>query len=545
MDENPKIFISHDSADQALAEILREYLIRLVPAVDIFVSGADIRGGKGWFENLRSQLEASLVIIALMTRKSRTSPWVHFEAGSGFVPETTIPVCTDGVTKSDLDYPLRQLQARNLDSEDLAALFRDIAELTDRPDLSGDVVLINATEATDKAEAFCAERMASESGKASGGLHPEGQADGGDDREKGSGLALIAMAARQRLSVDAEESTFSVQALTGAGNVLLEHEESYAQLAIESTGNLRPRCNVQLLSMRPIQGGRLWQEMLDPRPLHWSAKETSAYGQHREYLDLAADSRGRRLDVAVISRSDPTHFRIVSADSGDRPAIGPGRFKLVVLVASESENPDAKRIELFLALEPRVGPIPAPLILREWRPDEDLGVPASAGSVAEPIEKPQVPPLELVLGDDGSFRHRWQETSGNEWELARVGIRNNSVRTIDDVMISLEQFEPQGFTFGPIPLRFMNQHSALEALSVHPGPAPTVFVDVIQKASSGAYQDQLVFAYANESLPNVVVARDYTLDLVLEGRDIPPARTKVTVSLTDEGRILLNRVDEG
>jgi TIR domain len=122
-----EIFISHVNEDEPIAILLRKLLIDVFPDASVFIAGSDVRGGDLWPESLRARLEAADVVIALISRKSLASGWVHFEAGAGFVDSSTIPVCADGVVTDTLDAPLGLLQARNLDIAGVEALLGDLA----------------------------------------------------------------------------------------------------------------------------------------------------------------------------------------------------------------------------------------------------------------------------------------------------------------------------------------------------------------------------------------------------------------------------------
>ena len=123
------VFISHVHEDETLASELKGFLEGLFLNASVFVSGRDLAGGELWSEELRSRLEKSTVIIALVTRYSSDSNWVHFEAGVGFVRKCTIPLVADGVTIDALRPPLKLLQARTFDDEGLRLLAQDIAQL--------------------------------------------------------------------------------------------------------------------------------------------------------------------------------------------------------------------------------------------------------------------------------------------------------------------------------------------------------------------------------------------------------------------------------
>lgn len=126
-----EVFVSHDSADETLAILLKKLLEGIFLNAEVFVSGRDLRGGNLWAEELKKRLGSAKAIIALITRYSENNVWVHFESGVGFVDGRTIPVCVDGIRVETLVPPLKLLQARNFDKSGLTDLLRDISKLAD------------------------------------------------------------------------------------------------------------------------------------------------------------------------------------------------------------------------------------------------------------------------------------------------------------------------------------------------------------------------------------------------------------------------------
>ena len=124
-----KIFISHVTADEALASVLKEYLESIFLNATVFVSSTDLKGGQVWIERLREALHEADAVIAVITPRSLTSKWVYFEAGAGFTSKRTIPVVDGGLSFDQVGPPLSFLQARHLDTAGLESLARDVARL--------------------------------------------------------------------------------------------------------------------------------------------------------------------------------------------------------------------------------------------------------------------------------------------------------------------------------------------------------------------------------------------------------------------------------
>jgi hypothetical protein len=81
-----KVFISHDSRDSRLAQVLGETLRRITLAqIDPwFSSDESAPGGTTagvWLDKVRDQLKNTHVLLALLTPRSVSRPWVLFESG--------------------------------------------------------------------------------------------------------------------------------------------------------------------------------------------------------------------------------------------------------------------------------------------------------------------------------------------------------------------------------------------------------------------------------------------------------------------------------
>ncbi|MEZ5386946.1 MAG: toll/interleukin-1 receptor domain-containing protein [Prosthecobacter sp.] len=150
-----QIFISHVSEDEIVALALKDFLEGIYLSAEVFVSGRDLSGGQVWIEELRSRLERSTAIIALITSFSKNSEWVHFEGGAGFVKGSTIPLVTDDVKLSGLAPPFSLLQAREFNQSGLQKLCEDISRKAGQrvPDHSPAV-----RTTVDKVSSFISER---------------------------------------------------------------------------------------------------------------------------------------------------------------------------------------------------------------------------------------------------------------------------------------------------------------------------------------------------------------------------------------------------
>jgi len=60
----------------------RQWLEKLLPGTDPWMSEKDIRKGRDWFDALSRELRQSRVCIICVTRENAGSPWLHWEAGA-------------------------------------------------------------------------------------------------------------------------------------------------------------------------------------------------------------------------------------------------------------------------------------------------------------------------------------------------------------------------------------------------------------------------------------------------------------------------------
>ena len=114
-----RVFISHSSADKAVAEdfvkLLRASLS--MPAKDIrctSVDGYRLPGGADASEQLRQEVFESDIFIALLSPISIQSIYVMFELGARWgAKKLFIPILVKGLTTSALKAPLSAIHAIN------------------------------------------------------------------------------------------------------------------------------------------------------------------------------------------------------------------------------------------------------------------------------------------------------------------------------------------------------------------------------------------------------------------------------------------------
>lgn len=132
-----KIFISHSSADEALASALVDLLLASMVLDDedircSSVSGHKFSVGTDFSTAIREELGQSIVVVGLLTSISITSSWVLFELGATWGAKRRImSLLVDEVHPSSLPGPLGGQHVARLSSKtDLAQLIGEIVSVT-------------------------------------------------------------------------------------------------------------------------------------------------------------------------------------------------------------------------------------------------------------------------------------------------------------------------------------------------------------------------------------------------------------------------------
>jgi hypothetical protein len=120
--------------------------------------------------------------------------------------------------------------------------------------------------------------------------------------------------------------------------------------------------------------------------------------------------------------------------------------------------------------------------------------------------------------------------------LRRVGVKNLTEHTLDEVEVSLVSFEPQGAQFLPVPLRLM--HDLPQPFRLHPGE--TQYADLVWYQAMGEHGDQLVLCYAAPGVPNMIPLRRYRITVKVTARDVKAHQRTFAVDVDEAGRLLLS-----
>jgi len=106
--EKPVVFISYAGDELALADFLKEIILRISnDKLDVFVATRDIRpGAHPLTVMMEEKLKAAQAVVPICSNKSKGTPWVWWEAASVWAREGKIyPLCTN-ISFNDFGAPL-------------------------------------------------------------------------------------------------------------------------------------------------------------------------------------------------------------------------------------------------------------------------------------------------------------------------------------------------------------------------------------------------------------------------------------------------------
>ena len=126
------IFISHITQDSKIAITLKEWIdTTLLGNFEVFVSSdsESIPSGTRWLDEISKALDECKVMLILCSPESIKRHWISFEAGCGWTRRIpVIPICYNGLVKSQLPQPIGALQALDFDQKFPEKLFQALIE---------------------------------------------------------------------------------------------------------------------------------------------------------------------------------------------------------------------------------------------------------------------------------------------------------------------------------------------------------------------------------------------------------------------------------
>jgi hypothetical protein len=120
MTSKKKIFISHNSQDKDLAELIAKLISKLsIKQVNLWFSsdnsaGGGFNPGDEWYNEIIRQINECDLLLALTTPNSIERPWIYYEAGfAKGIKRPVVPICL-GIKREELKSPLNTFQAFQL-----------------------------------------------------------------------------------------------------------------------------------------------------------------------------------------------------------------------------------------------------------------------------------------------------------------------------------------------------------------------------------------------------------------------------------------------
>lgn len=136
-----KIFIGHaGDRSRALAEELRVFVRKLLPATDPWVSTLGIEKGSRWREELAGNLEHAGAGIICLTSDNLDNPWILFESGAlSQKPADRVWTFLLDVKNVQVPPPLDQFQHTEATKADVLQMIESINKTVETPRIVEDV----------------------------------------------------------------------------------------------------------------------------------------------------------------------------------------------------------------------------------------------------------------------------------------------------------------------------------------------------------------------------------------------------------------------
>ena|ERR1044072_4427570 len=131
-----KVFLSWSGErSQAIAEALRDWLPKVIQAIQPWMSAVDIERGARWSSDIAAELEKTSFGILCLTPENLDAAWIHFEAGalSKTLEQTFVCPYLFELEPTDLKGPLVQFNAAKANKEDTRKLVLTMNEALEIP----------------------------------------------------------------------------------------------------------------------------------------------------------------------------------------------------------------------------------------------------------------------------------------------------------------------------------------------------------------------------------------------------------------------------
>jgi hypothetical protein len=127
-----KVFISWSGTPAlAMAKFLQVWLVKVIQALEPFVSSDSIESGARWDAEIAAQLNETSEGIVIVTSRNQSEPWLNFEAGAlAKATDSRVRPLLIDLTPTDLNGPISSFQATR--ATDKASVFKMMREINDR-----------------------------------------------------------------------------------------------------------------------------------------------------------------------------------------------------------------------------------------------------------------------------------------------------------------------------------------------------------------------------------------------------------------------------
>jgi hypothetical protein len=118
-----------------MAEALRDWLPKVIQAIQPWMSAVDIERGARWSSDIAGELEQTSFGILCLTPENLEAPWIHFEAGalSKTLSKTFVCPYLFELEPADLKGPLVQFNAARANKDDTRKLVLTINDAQETP----------------------------------------------------------------------------------------------------------------------------------------------------------------------------------------------------------------------------------------------------------------------------------------------------------------------------------------------------------------------------------------------------------------------------
>jgi hypothetical protein len=117
-----RVFISHSSVENNLAQLLASWIESKIPDTSCFCSSrpADLVPGADWLKEIYERSTHSDLCLLMLSPDSASNLWIHFEAGLSLgakISNKAVPILYGGIVPATMPSTIRHLQALDLNNQ--------------------------------------------------------------------------------------------------------------------------------------------------------------------------------------------------------------------------------------------------------------------------------------------------------------------------------------------------------------------------------------------------------------------------------------------